>query len=264
MNTQQAPLAPARSATLRAVTFEDITRSLKSGWADFYRAPLLGLFFGGIYAAGGLFILACLTVLDIPWMIIPVAVGFPLIGPFIAVGLYETSRRIAAGEPLEWRAILTVMLRQRERQLGVMAFVVLFIFWIWIYQVRLLLALFFGFRSFASIGEFAMLVTTTADGLAFLAVGTAVGALLAFVLFGSTVIAMPYLLDREVDFVTAMIASFRTVVRNPVPMLGWGIIVAGLAFLAMLPAFLGLLVILPVLGHATWHLYTHALTFPET
>lgn len=249
---------PPKMPEVRAVSPDDVISALKAGLADFRRAPLFGLFFGGIFTCGGLLILLFLTVLDIPWMIFPVAIGFPLIGPFVAAGLYEVSRRLAAGEPLEWRGILLLMARQRERQLSWMAFVVLFIFWIWIYQVRLLMALFLGFKSFSTTGEFIQVVTTTPDGLGFLAVGTVVGGVLALVLFCSTVISIPLLLDRELDFVSAMITSFKAVFSSPVVMLGWGVAITALAIAAMVPAFFGLLVILPILGHATWHLYTRA------
>jgi uncharacterized membrane protein len=256
---QPAAYGPAKLPEIRSVAPGDIFAALKAGIADFLRAPLFGLFFGGIYAIGGLFIMAALTVFDMPWMILPVAIGFPLVGPFIAVGLYEVSRRLAAGKPLEWGEVLLVIFRQRERQIGWMAFVVLFIFWIWIYQVRLLLALFLGFKSFSTIDAFVEIITTTQEGLGFLGVGTMVGAFLAFILFSSTVIAMPLLLDSELDFVSAMIVSFKTVFKSPVAMLGWGVVVTVLAVAAMVPAFLGLIVVLPVLGHATWHLYQRAI-----
>jgi Predicted integral membrane protein len=103
-------------------------------------------------------------------------------------------------------------------------------------------------------------VTTTPEGLLFLIVGTAVGAVLATVLFAATVISMPLLLDYDLDFVTAMITSARVVLENPLPMLGFGAIIAVSAILAMLPAFLGLFVVLPVLGHATWHVYRRAIS----
>ena len=248
------PILPA----VRDLTWADLRASLSAGWSDFLHAPAYGLFFGGIYALGGLLILVFLTVLDTPWMIIPIAVGFPLVGPFVAVGLYEVSRRREANEPLSWGGVLSVIFQQRNRQLGWTAFVVLFIFWVWIYQVRLLLALFLGFQSFASIGGFLSVVTTTAEGLMFLAVGTCVGAFLAFVLYATSVITMPLLLDRDIDLVTAMIVSFKTIHKNPAVMIGWGILITALTALALAPAFLGLLVVLPVLGHATWHLYVRA------
>ncbi|MEM7429297.1 MAG: DUF2189 domain-containing protein [Pseudomonadota bacterium] len=257
--TESAPYRPPAQPEVKQISLDDVSGALRAGIHDFVRAPVFGLFFGGVYVLGGLFILACLMVFGIPWMIIPVAIGFPLIGPFVAVGLYEISRRLERGEQLSWRGILTVVVQQRHRQLGWMAFVVLFIFWIWIYQVRLLVALFFGFRTFTSIPAFLDIALTTAQGLAFLGVGTLVGGFLALVLYSSTVIAMPLLLDRDIDFVTAMITSFRTVFSNPVPMLGFGLIVAALTIVALLPAFAGLLMVLPVLGHATWHLYTRAI-----
>jgi len=250
---------PPKVPEIKTVTFQDIRGAFSAGIADFLRAPLFGLFFGGIFTLGGLAILASLTVFDMHWMIIPLAIGFPLVGPFVAVGLYEVSRRQAAGQPLIWREILLVVFRQRERQLSWMAFVVLFIFWLWIYQVRLLLALFLGFKSFSTIQRFLEVITTSGEGIAFIAVGTIIGAIISLVLFSATVISMPLLLDRELDFITAIIVSFKTVIKNPAPMISWGIIVAALAIAAMIPFFLGLLVILPVVGHATWHLYERAI-----
>jgi uncharacterized membrane protein len=253
---------PPPAIKINAIGFEDIRAALRAGWRDFTRAPLIGLFFGAIYVAGGILMLLLLSVYHQPWWIIPIAVGFPLIGPFVAVGLYEVSRRLAAGQPIVWGEVLSVIWAQRSRQIGWMAFVVLFIFWMWLYEVRMLLAIFLGFKSFSSIDAFITVVTTTTEGLGFLAVGTVVGAFLSFILFCTTVVAIPLLLDRETDLITAIIASFRSVFRNPAPMIGWGIIVAALTALALLPVFLGLLVVLPVLGHATWHLYTRVVAPP--
>lgn len=241
------------------LSVSDIADALGAGWRDFLSAPLYGLFFGGVFTAGGLLAVLLLSWYGAPWMIIPIAIGFPLIGPFAAAGLYEVSRRLESGAPLSWRAVLLTVFAQRERQLGWMAFVVLFVFWVWVYQVRLLLALFMGFRTPSTLGGFVEAVTTTPEGMAFLAVGTTVGAVLALILFSITVLAMPLLLDTERDFVTAMIISVKGVLANPLIMLGWGLVVTVLAVLAMLPAFLGLLVIFPLLGHATWHLYRRAL-----
>lgn len=248
-----------RAPQINAVTPGDVVAALKNGIADFRRAPMFGLFFGGIYAAGGLAILYFLYQIQKPWLIFPIAIGFPLIGPFVAVGLYEVSRRLAAGQPLEWRGVLTIVLQQRERELSWMAFVVLFVFWVWLYQIRLLTAIFLGFKSMSSIPAFLEVVTSSGEGLAFLAVGTVIGGLLALVLFSTTVIAIPLLMEREYDFVTAIITSVKTVTRNPPAMLGFGLAVTILAIAAMIPFFLGLLVVLPVLGHATWHLYRRAI-----
>lgn len=261
MEQQALHGAPAQKPHIRQLDIADIFACLRAGWHDFTRHSMMGLFFGAIYAIGGLFILAMLFYYEMPWMIIPVAIGFPLVGPFVAVGLYDISRRDFNGEPVTWRAVLTEVFRQRERQLSWMAFVVLFIFWIWIYQIRLLMALFLGFRIPSSLEGFAQVVLHTPEGLAFLAVGTVVGGILAALLFSVTVISMPMLVEREIDFITAMLTSMRTVMENPLPMLVFGLLVAAAAVAALTPFFLGLLVVLPVAGHATWHLYRRAVRF---
>ncbi|KQU51432.1 hypothetical protein ASG72_14100 [Bosea sp. Leaf344] len=240
----------------------DVVEAFAAGLRDFQAAPLYGLFFGGIYALGGLFILMSVTRLGMPYLAYPLAAGFVLIGPFVAVGLYEVSRRRERQEALRWSGILGVVLAQGRRELSWMAFVALFLMMIWLYQVRLLLALFLGFQSFASFGGFLTVLATTPEGLMFLAVGNLVGAVLATVLFSLTVVSFPLLLDREVDFITAMITSVRAVALNPVPMLGFAAAIVALSVVAMLPAFLGLVVILPVLGHATWHLYRRVVLPP--
>lgn len=248
------PAAPQ----VRAIGAADIRAALALGWRDFAVCPAYGLFFGAVYAAGGILLALAVTVWNAPWAILPFAVGFPLIGPFVAVGLYEVSRRREAGQPVAWPPVLGAILRERDRQIPTMAAVILGLFLAWLFIAHTIFALFLGIspaRHAASTAE--MLLSP--DGLQMLAFGTAVGAGLAFVLFASTVIALPLLLDREVDFVTGMIASFGAVRAAPVPMLGWGVAVAALTFLAMLPAFLGLLVVLPVLGHASWHLYRRAI-----
>ncbi len=259
MGEAAARNAPLSDIEIHTVTVQDITGALKAGLSDFKRAPLMGLFFGGIYVLGGWLILGLLNAYGQPWMIIPLAIGFPLVGPFVAAGLYEISRRLSAGRSFTWGDILGVVLQQRQREFSWMAFVVLLIFWFWVYQVRLWLAIFLGSKSVGSVDNFVTVVTTTQEGMLFLMVGTVVGACLSLVLFSTTVIAMPTLLDRELDLISAMILSFQTVLKSPVVMLGWGLVIAALALAALLPAFLGLLVVLPVLGHATWHLYDRAI-----
>jgi uncharacterized membrane protein len=137
-----------------------------------------------------------------------------------------------------------------------MAFVTVFFFVIWMYQVRLLIALLLGLNaSFSSFKEFMTVLLTTNEGLLFLAIGNLDGAALSLILFSLTVVSFPLLLERDVDFVTAMITSVRAVVTSPGPMIGWAAVITVLLIVSALPYFLGLLVTVPVLGHATWHLY---------
>ncbi len=254
------PEAPG-GGTPRIHTIEvrDLAAALKAGLRDFLRAPLFGLVIGGVFALIGAVIVLSLTIWELPWLIYPFAIGFPLVGPFAAVGLYEVSRRLAEGARPAWRDVFAVIWAQRRREVSWMAFVMLFVFWVWMYQVRLLIALFLGLVSFASFEQFLTVVFTTPHGLIFLAVGHVVGGVLALVLFSITVFSIPILLEREVDIVTAMITSVKAVLQSPVAMLGWGVFVTLSVLAASLPLFLGLLVVLPVFGHATWHLYRRAL-----
>jgi uncharacterized membrane protein len=240
---------------VRAVTVSDIVEALAEGLRDFQSAPIYGLAFGALYAAGGILVVLSATALGASYLAYPLAAGFALIGPFIAVGLYEVSRRRETGEPLSWSAVIAAIVAQSRRELGWMAFVTVFIFVVWMYQIRLLIALMLGLKSFASLRDFLLVVTTTPEGWIFLIVGHLIGAALSLVLFSLTVVSFPLLLDRDLAFVTAMITSVRAVVASPGPMIGWAAVVVILTIVACLPAFLGLLVVMPVLGHATWHLY---------
>lgn len=245
----------SREPVIRKIGMEDVQAAFYEGLSDFRAAPAFGLFFGGVYALGGVAMVLVVSALQLGYLAYPLAAGFALIGPFVAVGLYEVSRRRDLGLPLRWSDVLGAIVTQGRRELGWMAFVTLFALIIWLYQVRLLLALFLGFQSFASVGEFLNVVFTTPEGWMFLIIGNVVGALLALGLFSISVISFPLLLDRDVDFITAMIASVKSVTINPKPMIGWGLFIVLGLILASIPFFAGLLIILPALGHASWRLY---------
>lgn len=139
-NVEPAPASPQ----IALIRWQNCAHALRMGWRDFLAEPIYGIFFGGLYAFGGIVIFLVLYNAGTPLYILPLAIGFPLLGPFVAAGLYEVSRRLEAGEPMGWRAILGGMLMQRRREFSWMAFIVLFIFWMWMYQVRILFALFLG------------------------------------------------------------------------------------------------------------------------
>jgi uncharacterized membrane protein len=243
-----------RDPEVRPIAFADIVEALARGLRDFQAAPLYGLVFGGLYSLGGIALVLSLSALQMTYLAYPLAAGFAIIGPFVAIGLYQVSRDIESGTPISFRRIWS-MIRSR-REIGWMAFVAGFFFVIWMYQVRLLLALFLGNAgSFASLQDFFRIVLTTNEGLLFLLVGNVIGAVLSLILFSITVVSFPLVLDRDVDFVTAMITSVRAVSTSPAPMIGWAVIVVALLIISALPLFLGLIVTLPILGHTTWHLY---------
>lgn len=252
---EEVSASPPIRLQVGVATFADVRAAAGAGLRDFGRRPGLSLFFGLVYALFGAVLMAGLTVYNQIWIVIAAAVGFPLVAPFVAAGLYEMSRRMKRGEPFTVRQVFGAVFTQQRREFGWMSFVVLFVFWIWAYQVRLVLALTMSSQAVHSLDRFLGVVFTTSDGLTFLAVGSVIGAVLATILFSITVIAMPLLLDKRVDIVTAMITSVKSVIQSPAVMLGWGAAVGALTLLAIAPLFIGVIFVLPVLGHASWHLY---------
>ncbi len=252
--TDQTGTPPAALPELLAPDITDLRYALREGWRDFMAQPLYGAFFAMVYVAGGWLLMLAFTVKGQVWWTLPAATGFPILGPFIACGFYEISRRREAGEAMKFTAILGAVLRQKDRQIPSMAAVIVVFFLFWNFLSHMIFALFLGKATMTNVTS-SMAIFLTPEGLAMLAFGTAVGAVFATVLYALTVVSLPMLLDREVDFMTAMLTSFALVRDNPVVMLGWGASIAGLLFVGMLPGFFGLFIALPVLGHATWHLY---------
>lgn len=236
------------------VDMTDLMASLHAGWRDFRRAPVFGLAFAAFYVAGGLVLAAVAFAAGQEWWLMPFIAGFPLIAPFAAVGLYEVSRRIEAGQTLDWHQITGVVFAQKDRQLPSMAMVILLLFMFWVFVAHTTFALSMGVSSLTNITS-SLDVLMQGRGLVMLIVGSAIGAGFAATLFGFTVVGLPLLLDREVDFITAIITSLRAVTLSPVVMVAWAAIIAIWLFIGILPAFLGLFAVLPILGHASWHLY---------
>lgn len=250
---------PPATPEINEVDFSDLRTSLAAGWQDVRRAPLYGLAFAAVYVLGGLLITWAMTSKGQVWWTLPASAGFPILGPFIACGFYEISRRLETGEPLVAREIFGVIFRQKDRQIPAMAAVIVVYFLFWNFLSHMIFALFLGNATMTNISS-SLAVFLSAEGLVMLAFGTAVGAAFATLLFCLTVVSLPMLLDREVDFVTAMLTSFALVKENPRVMLSWGALIAVCLFLGMIPAFLGLFLVLPLFGHASWHLYRRAIT----
>jgi len=227
---------------------------LKLGLSDFLKAPKYGLFLGTMWTLAGWLILTLLFWLSMPYLAYPIAIGFAMIAPFVASGTYEVSRRLETGEPLSWRVVLGTIWQQKSRELGWMALVTGFAFFIWINYAAITYLLFFGLKEM-EFDSFIEALLTTSSGMAFIVLGNFAGAVLATIVFSITVISFPLLMDREIDFATAMTTSVRAVMTNPLAMIVWAATI-GLCFVvAMLTLLITLPIILPVLGHATWHMY---------
>ncbi|MCF3931983.1 DUF2189 domain-containing protein [Acuticoccus sp. M5D2P5] len=252
--TEAAPIP-----TIARIGPGDLARALAAGGRDFVRAPLFGLFFSAFYVIAGIgLVLAGAGTIE--WTLV-LSLGFPLVAPFAAVGLYEVSRRLETGEPRGWRDILGVVWRERGRQTPWIGAILVLVFLFWSFFAHMSFALFLGHMPMTNISTSWETLMTT-NGLSMIAFQILVGLGVTYLVFSLTVVSLPLLLDREVDFVTAMLTSMRTVARNQATLLLWAALIAVLLFIAMSPLFLGLLLALPVLGHATWHLYRRLILFP--
>lgn len=253
--------AAAGLPEVRAARISDLRAALAAGWDDFRAAPGLGLSIGALYMIGGWLLLWVLDLREMRGLSFPVVAGFALIGPFVAVILYEISRRRELGQGFGLADVPQMVRRTVRKQILYQGFILMFWLAVWSRIGVMLFAIFFS-ASTARFWEFAGQMFTTVNGLSFLIVGHLFGAFFAGVAFCLSVMAFPFLLDRDSDFITAMVLSFRAVIASPVVMLGWGAAIGVALALASAPFFLGLPLVLPVLGHASWHLYRRLVVDP--
>lgn len=240
----------------RSLVVNDLVEALGAGMRDFRAAPKFGLALAALYIAGGWLLIALLLHFGLPFLAYPLAMGFVLIAPFAVVGLYAVSDRLGRGERPTWGDVLGAIGRSARGDLRWMAFVAGFALVIWMDIAAFLFFGFIGFQGFDA--DFLRTVLTTPSGLLFLLIGNVSGALIALAIFSISVISFPMLYDRDIDFVTAMVTSVRLVIANPMPMIAWCALIGVLAVISLLSVFVGLVVVLPVIGHATWHLYKRA------
>lgn len=236
---------------------KDLFAALAAGWRDFIAHPKFGLFFAAIFVGGGLGLAYFLFSRGEVFWLIPATAGFPLLAPFAAAGLYEISRRREAQMPISWEPVLGAV-RAGDGQLPVMGMIAFVIFSFWVILAHAVFGIFLGP---ADLGADPLATLTSVEGLSMLLVGSIVGGIVALFLFAIMVVSLPMIIDREVDFITAIVVSVKCVTTNLLTMLVWAVMVAALLFIAMLPAFAGLFLVLPLLGHATWHLYRRAISF---
>ncbi len=246
---------------INTITVSDLFETLGKGWADYKKAPLVGLFFSAFYVLGGYVILSVLLWSGEIWWAIPLTVGFPLLAPFAAVGFYATSCLIEHRQPISWRRILTCTLSERKRQIPWVGAIIVVWFLFYMLISHVIFAITMGLGALTNITN-SLELFFTPQGMIMVGAEIGVGAGFAFVLFSITLISLPLLLEREVDFITGILTSINAVAQNFTVLMLWAFIISALMLLAMLPALLGLFVVLPVLGHATWHLYRKLLDPP--
>lgn len=249
----QSPLAPV--TVTRGLTVQDLQASLGAGWRDFMAHPQYGLFFAAFYALGGVVLYFALVSIGRAWWLIPILGGFPLLAPFAAAGLYEVSRRRELGLTMGWGGILTALKGRGDEQLILMGIIGFVAFSFWMIIAHGIFAIFMGVSGFS---QHSIEMLFTPQALMMLAVGSAVGAVFAAVMFAVTLTSLPMLVDKEVDFITAIIVSLGVVRCNKRVLFLWAVMIAVILVAAMVPMFVGLFAALPVLGHATWHLYRRA------
>ena len=241
----------------KKITLGTVKTALSLGLADMNSAKAYGFVFSLPYVLGGLLFSYITWITGESYWLIFAAVGFPLLGPFASVGLYEVSRRLENGLPMGRREIFGVVSSQRSGQLPWLSAVIIMIVMFWFFLGHMIFALFLGLSAMTNISS-SLMVFMTSEGVSMLAFGSGIGAVFSFIVFAISVFGIPMLLDREVDFVTAMIVSFKTVLENPIVLVFWAILIVALLALGMIPAFLGMFIVMPLLGHASWHLYDQA------
>jgi uncharacterized membrane protein len=248
----ERPSSSVLDLPLRQLRGDDPLRWLRLGWADFARAPGIGLFYGVCFAAMGWILLW--TYRHAPAWVLALSAGFLLVGPFMCLGLYDVSRKLEQGEKPDLGASL-IAWESRAGTMAIFGGVLLILEMLWGRASLIVFAV-----SFDGMPDFKGSLTALLDPehLGFIVAYIAVGAVFAGLIFAISVVSIPMILDRSVDAVSAGLTSLRLCLTQPWTMLVWGTTITLLIVLALLPGFLGLLVIGPVVGHASWHAYRGA------
>jgi uncharacterized membrane protein len=241
--------------TIRIIGLHDLKDALAKGWDDFSAMPSHAIFLCLIYPLVGLFLIGTAFGYSVLPLLFPLAAGFALIGPVAAVGLYELSRRREAGLDSNWTHAFDVLRSSSLPAIVVLGLLLMGIFLAWLGSAQAIYQSLFGYLPPTSYSQFIHDIFTTSAGWKLILWGNLIGFCFAVWALVVSVVSFPLLVDRDAGAAVAIATSVRAVMANPGPMAAWGLIVAALLFLGCLPAFMGLAVVMPVLGHATWHLY---------
>ena len=245
----------ADDVQIRQIGTADIFDALRQGYRDFMERPSHYIFVPVIYPIIGIVLFTWASNGNAFQLLFPLLSGFVLLGPLAVIGLYEISRRLEMKADTSWVHAFDVLKSPAIPAIVAVGFLLVGIFIVWLFAAQVLYTWLYGPEAPVSLSGFFYDVITSTRGWMLIILGNAVGLLFALVVLFTTVIAFPLLLDRDVGAVIAVKASIRAVHMNLVPMLLWGGIVAGCLFLGALPGLAGLVIALPILGHATWHIY---------
>lgn len=245
----------AAAPAVGRLTAADLREALRKGLEDFaaYRTDVVFLCL--IYPVVGLVLSRLVFGYELLALIFPLASGFVLLGPLVATGLYEMSRRREQGAEVSWADAFAVAESPAFGAILALGLLLIAVFLVWLLAAYILFAVTLGPAPPASLAAFTRDVLTTGAGWTMIVAGMGIGLLFAVLVLTSSLISFPLLLDRDVGLWTAVATSLQAARTNPGPVAAWGLIVAGGLFLGSIPALLGLVVVLPVLGHGTWHLY---------
>jgi uncharacterized membrane protein len=257
-----SPSSAIAGVIVEQVPFDAPWNWLAAGWRDVWAAPRISLAYGVLFALLSVSLMLGLLVTGLPSLVLVLAGGFLLVGPVAAVGLYEASRRLEAGQSVDFGEVVRAGLNA-PGQLGFFGAILAFLYFVWLQLAFLLFMLFLGSRGLPPPSEFLPTLLFTLNGLGLLVVGAVVGGILATVAFAISVISVPLLLTRRADAVTAIAASLATVVLNPKPMALWAALIAGFMVLGVATLSVGLIFAFPLIGHATWHAYRELVRVPD-
>ena len=246
---------------IHTIGFSDLRDVLDKGMADFIAMPTHVIFLCLIYPIVILISARIYAGYEVVWLAFPLLAGYTLIGPLVATGMYELSRRREQGLDISRAKAFHVLQRHATRSIGVLGALLMVIYFAWLWAAWIIYEKYFGTALPASITDFAFQVFTTPAGWSLITVGSAVGLGFAIVVLTLSVVSFPMLIARDVGVGTAIQTSIRAVIANPVTMMAWGLTVACALLIGSLPFFVGLAVVLPVLGHATWYLYRKVVEF---
>lgn len=247
--------------TVRSISVADLRDALARGFADFWVQPTHLIVLCVIYPVVGLFLSRLTFGYDILPILFPLISGFALIGPLAATGIYELSRRREQSLDMAWWHVFDVLRSPSIHSIVILGVIMALIFVGWLFSAQAIYATYFGERVPTSIADFAHQIFVDPAGLKLIVVGCGVGFVFAVGVLWISLVSIPMLLDRNVGVTRAIHTSVRVVFANPGTVTVWGFVVAGTLIAGSIPLFVGLAIALPVLGHATWHLYRKAVAF---